>query len=68
MKLCITCGEHGQLKRAGIFWMVIPKRVKNCELHKNPESYCGGSVRSMCRSGIADKIEAVRQWDAMQKA
>lgn len=68
MRDCAICGERGQLKRMGIFWMVIPKRVTNCELHKNPVSRCRGSLSSMCRSGIASKDEAIRQWDAMQEA
>jgi hypothetical protein len=53
--------------RSGICFYMRPKRIKNCELHKNPETRkCGPSVMSLCRTGVCtDKTAAQIQWTAM---
>ena len=64
---CITCQSPGKFVRMGIWWMVVPKRIKQCELHKSPEARCRGSVAAMCRSGVAPRAEALRQWNSLQE-
>lgn len=53
---CSQCGSPGLAKRYGrSTFMVVPKRLKECHLHKN-----------MCRSGMTpDKTDAIRQWNTM---
>jgi hypothetical protein len=63
---CKECGSPGIFKRQGqlSWWMVVPKRIAACSLRKNPQRRCGGSISSMCRSGICPtKEEAARQWN-----
>lgn len=64
---CSQCGSPGLVKRYGrSTFMVVPKRLKECHLHKNPERRCGGSLSSVCRSGMTpDKTDAIRQWNTM---
>ncbi len=66
---CVECGSAGKLKRTGVLgFMVVPQRISGCKLYLNPETYCGGSVRSMCRSGVCTKRdEAIGQWNRMQE-
>ncbi len=66
---CVECGSAAIVRPMGLMgFMVIPRRVSACELHKNPKRYCGGSVSAFCRSGICTtRAEAIDQWNGMQE-
>lgn len=66
---CLKCESPGKVQRMGVGYMVVPKRIKNCDLHKHPEPRCGGrSVAVCCRSGwCPTREEAVRQWNQMMQ-
>lgn len=66
---CVDCGSAAVVRPMGLMgFMAIPQCLSKCKLHKQPKTYCGGSVSSMCRSGICDKRDdAVGQWNRMQE-
>ena len=66
---CVTCGEQPIWVHAGTSFYLVPKRVRNCWLNKNPQTRCGGSIINFCRTGFClTRADADRQWAATQKA
>jgi len=65
---CAACGSPGKVIKKGFGFEVIPKRLNDCELHKNPQKTACGFPRVMCRSGWCIKrAEAIDSWNRMQE-